>query len=258
MNFKLDYNLVRRFIANGSPRNLAKIQEEAAQARIHHARTEEIRKICPTMYIVNAQDAAMYAKTGDAEAWQRIIACTTSAYETQREKLERQFHVLERTGHSAPLSYLRRSDIVASYIDTGNGQLNGAVGVACDKALKDLQDHSNPVQFLKELRRSDLVVELCKHNLVLRSDSRFCLQYITGTTDASLQEVVATMKLTSFLFNMGHKCWSENHGYLESQMRNRIKAGMDHCWYDACKVVVQAFADSDWSDWPDSEDGISF
>ena len=47
--------------------------------------------------------------------------------------------------------------------------------------------------------------------LTLREDSRFSAEYIRGDTDASVEQVVAIMKLTALLFQQGgHRCWSQN------------------------------------------------
>lgn len=88
------------------------------------------------------------------------------------------------------------------------------------------------------IRRGELVAELTAHGLTLRSDSAFCRQYIDGETSACLQEVVATMKLTSFLFSRGHYVWSRWHKTLESVMRHRIRSGATQCWYAACDYVI--------------------
>ena len=88
-------------------------------------------------------------------------------------------------------------------------------------------------------RRAALIEELAAHGLELRSDSAFCRDYIRGTTTASLPEVVATMKLTSFLFSVHHRAWSRWHKYLENAMKTKMQSGHHQCWYAACEEVIE-------------------
>jgi len=71
--------------------------------------------------------------------------------------------------------------------------------------------------------------ELWRHGLRLRGDSQFCKNYIEGDTSASLQEVVATMKMTSKLFGHGHRCFSANHEVLKARMRKFMQERKYSC-----------------------------
>lgn len=94
--------------------------------------------------------------------------------------------------------------------------------------------------FEEPIRKNLLETELEKRGLRLRSDSRFCAQFIEGTTTASVEEVVATMCITTFLFNTGGPgCWSENRYKLESHMREGMKQGRYTSWYQACDASMQ-------------------
>lgn len=97
-----------------------------------------------------------------------------------------------------------------------------------------------------KIRRDLLRRELGRFNLELRSDSRFCNQFIEGETLATLEEVVATMRVTSFLFRRGgHRLWSINRFRLETHMRDLVGNG-NHHWYSACEEAMRL--PLEWSD----------
>lgn len=111
-----------------------------------------------------------------------------------------------------------------------------------DEVVQAVQAHQERLDLYQQqapARQDELVAELKEHGLKLRSDSTFCRQYIRQETTASLQEVVATMKMTSFLFSKGHRKWSRWHRILENAMRNRIRSGATQCWYAACEYVME-------------------
>lgn len=97
-----------------------------------------------------------------------------------------------------------------------------------------------------KIRRDLLRRELGRFNLELRSDSRFCNQFIEGETPATLEEVVATMRVTSFLFRRGgHRLWSINRSRLETHMRDLV-GNRNHHWYSACEEAMRL--PLEWSD----------
>ena len=108
--------------------------------------------------------------------------------------------------------------------------------------------------YVTELRREDLVAELREHGLTLRSDSTFCQQFVQGTTNACVQQVVATMALSSYLFTFGHHCWSNNHLTLESIMEKRYDSGECDNWYDAFESVKPLVNHSYYDDDDDDSD----
>jgi len=73
-------------------------------------------------------------------------------------------------------------------------------------------------------RKYKLASVLKARRLRLRADSSFCNSFITGNTDASIGEVVATMRITAYLFRLGHAYWSQNATYLEGHMRRKALA----------------------------------
>ena len=74
--------------------------------------------------------------------------------------------------------------------------------------------------------------------LHLRDDSTFCAAYISCTTNSSLDEVVAVMKITNFLFEDGHAFWSLNHDDFEAALRKRANKGAAS-WLDAAQYVIK-------------------
>jgi hypothetical protein len=92
----------------------------------------------------------------------------------------------------------------------------------------------------KQVRRDDLDAEMTSRGIQLRFDSRICNEYIRGETDASLPEVVATMKLSSFLENRGYYSLSRWQVILENEMKNHVRSGATACWYEACDYVIAA------------------
>lgn len=129
--------------------------------------------------------------------------------------------------------------VVNRYLQTGIGSKDEVVE-AVRLQFKTYKERLEQCQQQAPVRRNELVAELTLHGLTLRSDSTFCRQYIRGETTASLQEVVATMKLTSFLFSRGgHRVWSRWHKILENVMKNRVRSGVTQCWYSACNYVME-------------------
>ena len=70
----------------------------------------------------------------------------------------------------------------------------------------------------KQKRRRSLLAALSKHGLALRPDSKFCAAFIGRSTLASCGEVVATMRLSRWLFRYGHVVWSNLHTKFEDHM----------------------------------------
>ena len=104
-------------------------------------------------------------------------------------------------------------------------------------------------------RRALLKRELQSHNMTLRGDSKFCQQFINGDVTNSVQEVVATMKISAFLFRTGgHRCFSENHELLKARMQGYISAGTHSCWYLACDAALGSELTSWEYDSSDEED----
>jgi hypothetical protein len=223
-----------------------------------------------------------------ADGWDALETKARGVRRSMDERAARERAVLDRVralagggacgwmqSAAAPmiLGYLRRRcPPVARFIDGDGG---GGCGDApeCDDGgdaaaaaalvreqcreggtVDDTEPSAALTNFLCEARREDLRAELYAHGLVLRSDSKFCSQYIRGTTGASLQEVVATMKLTNHLFTQGgHRHWSRNHWDLESRMRSLMQKGQAASWYDACAAVLPL---ATWED--DSDDDEYF
>lgn len=89
------------------------------------------------------------------------------------------------------------------------------------------------------IRRMNLIQELKKYGLVLREDSCFCHEYIYNKTSASIDEVVAITRITSFLFeNGGHRIWSLNRTRLETHMKEGMNSGRYKNWHDACSGAM--------------------
>ena len=139
-------------------------------------------------------------------------------------------------GLSCPHLY-QRNAVITRYIQDGIGTKE-TVTQSCLEEKQALDERRRLSEQNRAPRRAQLIAELQSHGLSLRPDSRFCSQYITGETNASLQEVVATMKLTAFLFSRGHRTWSNWHNVLEGKMKARVRSGESPDWYAACQHVM--------------------
>lgn len=138
-----------------------------------------------------------------------------------------------------PLSHwCRASEDVRLFV------LEGAGDVQCiDAALASVSDFNA----FKALRKAELVAGLRVQNLELRGDSNFCKQYINGTTNACMDEVVATMWLTGQLFDQGGpRMWSASHHACETAMRKSMKDGSASTWMEAARrSLIHAIEDED-------------
>ncbi|KAI9336370.1 hypothetical protein BDR26DRAFT_1008918 [Obelidium mucronatum] len=91
-------------------------------------------------------------------------------------------------------------------------------------------------------RRCDLRDALQSQNLNLRNDSKFCNQYIAGSTVcAELSQVVATCKLTATLFAYGHSTWSHFRQEKEDRMLELVLDG-GKGWVEAVNEIVSSQA----------------
>lgn len=152
----------------------------------------------------------------------------------------------------------RRNDVIKNYIDEC---LEENLEEECHMLFLDLASKqfstqqnttttiSNEVKtYIADIRRTDLIKELNSQGLNLRNDSLFCQQFIDGKTKAPIQEVVATMKLTNYLFNMGGpRYWSHNHFTLECEMHRKMISGEYTDWYTACEAVKALAEDPPYS-----------
>eukprot|EP00948_MAST-09A_sp_MAST-9A-sp1_P003019 g3019.t1 len=92
----------------------------------------------------------------------------------------------------------------------------------------------------QEQRRTELTTHLrSTYGLGIRNDSSFCKDYIEFETLCSLEEVAATVALSSYLFEFGgHIAWSNCAQSLESEMRQLVVSETCDSWESAfCEVV---------------------
>lgn len=185
---------------------------------------------------------------GSIEDIQRVALRLKQRYDTNQAKLrlikERQALYREwiqeiRLSHHKYVDL----DVVRRYIYDGVGTQHEIVRAVQQQFAADQERVQARMQQAPG-RKEQLKAELAAHGLALRSDSQFCTQYIRGETAASLQEVVATMKLTSFLFGYGHRTWSRWHVTLENAMRIKMYTEQFSNWYAACENVIQTNRDS--------------
>lgn len=133
------------------------------------------------------------------------------------------------------------NEVVSAYIydDVGNEE---TVSRACRQekdALETRRRESSKDPEYRARRRAEVIQELRTHGLTLRPEFRFCDEYITGETSASVEQVVATMKLTQHLLEYSDSIWSSWHNTLEVGTRRMMWTGEVMGWYDACKRVIQ-------------------
>lgn len=224
--------------------------------------------------IVNDGLKIDFIDTGNQGVWTQIMTYVTAFLDARLARQHRQQEVMDLASEMAdqkawvrqvPMTYWRTHPAVVGYVDRGDPRdtWKDAVKMLFEAARRQqfttttTQENnteaaaaatSSLLMYLRDVRRDDLAVELTKHRLRLRPDSKFCSQYIQGTTSASLQEVVATMKLTDYLFtNGGHRGWSQNHFRLENEMRQGMESGKYRSWYDAYDAAknLARFYDSD-------------
>lgn len=253
-------SLVKKYVANGAKKNLAKIKEEVIALGLQNARRAEVDELvkvsgvdCRTIKLAEKEE---YAKTGDDGKLESIKE--TIQIEKDRlgrlEGYRKAFHktLLELVGGEqwilqVPDYVWTRNAIIREFLDYGRGDVTeactGIVSILRAKQEEKDGDTKTPSaivmkKYVKVLRREDLVHELRQHGLSLRKDSNFCEQFIQGTTEASLQEVGATMALSAHLFQHGgHRCWSHNAAHLEGVMRKRYGTNECDSWYDAFESV---------------------
>ena len=173
------------------------------------------------------------------------------AIETRRTLVDRcAFDVEFRSG------LCMRNPVVLAYIYDGVGNAE-TVTRACleeKEALESRRRQYAESPAYGAQRRAELLVELASKGLPLRSDSLFCKQYISGESNASVQEVVATMKLTQYLFSFSHRVWSRLHHSWEARMRTMVRTGEATGWYDACERVKHGGGSTIDYDSDDSDD----
>jgi hypothetical protein len=90
-------------------------------------------------------------------------------------------------------------------------------------------------------RREMLIRELRKNGLRLRGDSTLCSSYISGS-ECPLGEVVAIMRMTSFLFSHSHIHFSEFHTVMKVELSREMyelkDTGNRHDWNYACSNTI--------------------
>lgn len=86
-------------------------------------------------------------------------------------------------------------------------------------------------------RRQKLKKTLAKKNLIMRPDSTFCKAFIEATTMATLEEVVATMVITNWLFDHSHHVWSEFHYACEKEMYMGVL--IKHMTWEQASIAVR-------------------
>ena len=90
-------------------------------------------------------------------------------------------------------------------------------------------------------RREMLIKELRKNKLRLRGDSTLCSSYISGS-DCPLGEVVAIMRMTSFLFSYSYIHFSEFHTEMKAELSRQMyelkDTGNPRDWNYACSNAI--------------------
>lgn len=148
----------------------------------------------------------------------------------KRRKCVKEWASSVRTSHAL----CERNVVVRAYIYDNVGDENSVLR-ACLEEKEALDSRRRQ----SANRRAELIEELRSQGLTLRSDSRFCSQYISGETNASIEEVVATMLLTNHLFGYSHRVWSRFHDSFETSMRRMVRTGEATGWYDSCQRVIR-------------------
>lgn len=307
-----DPKLVKLYVTNGSPKNLAKIREAARQARFFQDRKDEVKTLLKSMrasffrvpanildpylhsgdkgqpwqdIISSIQTAVVrddrnkkldkllkdctlpkdlidpvtrtnYINTGAEDVWENINQQVVQATQNRKDRETRLQNLLGLVYNLAgekewirgvPVNVWLTDSVISEYVKTGAGNIEEA----CSTLVATLTTHQfssfthtdttpSPrlMGHLFTMRRHGLIKELSAHGLGLRSDSKFCEQFIAGKTTASIEEVVAIMMLSCYLFQQGgHRCWSSNHSHMEQAMRKRMKNMEYDSWYAAYESV---------------------
>ena len=199
-------------------------------------------------FFITAKQSQTYVNTGKGSVEQVCeTACEEKRVRDARAKkaaaIEKRRTAVSRWSRGmVSAQYYERNAVINQYIYHAIGDEN-TVTRACEEEKTALEHRRQSSLQTRDSRRAALIAELQVHGLILRPDSRFCSQYIMGETNASLEEVVATMELTAFLFDYDHITWSNWHNTLEYEMRKSVRSGEIENWYDACRHVISKYQD---------------
>jgi hypothetical protein len=235
--------------------HIARSQEAVAKREANRLLKEERRlQVSAVLHAIGAdyflEDKEMRAYIDKGKGSLEAIRKTSLEKKRVRdEKLAKAAAIRKRRQHvenlafhiDLPYDLFERNAIVVAYLHDDVGSKE-----TVKKALQDEKEallirrrQSSESPAYRAQRRAELVQELESKGLVLRQDSRFCSIYISGETNASKEEVVATMKVTDYLFAYGHRVWSRWHSSLEVGMKRMIRTGEATDWYQACQRVIQ-------------------
>jgi len=149
-----------------------------------------------------------------------------------------------------------RNFVVLAYIYDGIGNVETVTRACLEEkdALKTRRRQYAESPTYGAQRRGELLVELASKGLSLRSDSLFCKEYISGESNACVEEVVATMEMTNYLFMFSHRVWSRLHHSWEKRMREMVRTREVEGWYDAYERVKNSGRTIDY----DSDDSYDW
>lgn len=89
-------------------------------------------------------------------------------------------------------------------------------------------------------RRTQLTTELRLYGLSFPEGNQLCKNYIEGCTSASLEEVVASMRLARYLVDVGGEdYWRKNAPTLGAMMRESMLVGKTCSWHEAFENVKE-------------------
>lgn len=286
---RLDERLERLYVTNGTAKHVVTLRALAEAEAVRHGRRKEVDTYMGQrgMQLVVLPAATDYVQQGGPDAWAALVVAADRAADRplRRERLKGVFAILpprisamQRYGHDddtweallpvlqrvvelrariksiapwavcVPMAYWARRHGVREYLLHGQGP--------CDVDPNDLDElRNNPIDTMKKNRRAELVAALEARGMYLRGDSQFCKHFIDGTTEAAIDEVVATMDLTGYLFDIGGgRRWSRSHRTCEDDMRQSIRTGIHETWWEAAQHARRCVAWDEEDDGYDSDD----
>ena len=186
----------------------------------------------------------------------RIDRCIVTARETHENRILTRADVTRTALNQLDQGKRSLADRLiqrALSFQSGNRPNRARGGVHLDETLATLR---SLVRDNSATRRSNLAAALGRRGLSIRGDSSFCISYINCTTEASLDEVVNTMRITSYLFSLGHAYWSQNATRLENALATAaLRSGS---WFNAYDTTIATSLITEPHNYYDSDDSDGY
>ena len=182
------------------------------------------RRICKRM--LRLWERALCDMTIVCAMLQRLIAirklCVQRLVALQRVVLERKLPCKSSLRYVLlSEAILAKIDGATTFLDSEDATLISAPLDLINSVIQAATGHA-----LRVSRKSELLVELRAWGITkMRSDSRFCSDYIEGATNRSARDVAAIVELTRRQFEYGHLTYSQCHDHVEAVYYKEVRKG---------------------------------